>query len=589
MELTASLPNLSRPDDLREKLRSYWRRRATFFIVASLLLLVAVLLSVCLPSTYQSSATILIEQQEIPQDLVRSAITSFADQRIQVISQRVMTTQNLLSLIDRYTLYPDIRQSKPREVLLQRMRDDIGLHMISAQVIDPRSGSPTHATIAFNVSYQNHSPDLALKVANDLTTLYLNENLTSRAQSAQQTSTFFADEATAQQARIDEIDKKVAIFKKQNRAKLPELNQLNVNTTDRTESELRDVDNRISSIDSQRLLLEAQLAQINPTSQVYSDTGQRVMSTEDRLKALKSQLAGFKAKYAPGHPDIISTEREVAGLEKEVKSGDETSNIARELTAAKSRLALAQQRYTAEHPDVIKAQHEVEDLEKKLAAQPARTTRDKEAEHADNPPYLQVKGQIDALSVERRAAEARRDALEAKLSDYESRLSGAPAVERDYRQLLRDLDNAQAKYQQLRAKQYEVNTSQDLETERKGERFTMIEPPLPPEKPISPNRILILAMGIVLSLGAGVGAVVLKDTLDPCVRGVQDLRQLVHVPPLVAIPVMLTQSERRTRRRILIFSIQGVLIAIAGTLLLVHLFVRPLDILWIQLLRRFGV
>src|ERR1700735_1752054 len=168
--------------DTRERLLAYWRRRGTFYVVASAAGIVAILLAAFLPATYQAAATILIEQQEIPQELVRSVITSFADQRVQVISQRVMTSQNLLSLIDRYNLYPKIRQKDPREGLLQKFRDDIGMKMISADVIDPRSGRPTQATIAFSVSYQNRSPDLALRAANELTTLYLNETLTPRTQ-----------------------------------------------------------------------------------------------------------------------------------------------------------------------------------------------------------------------------------------------------------------------------------------------------------------------------------------------------------------------------------------------------------------------
>src|SRR5260370_34194270 len=119
-----------------------------------------------------------MEQQEIPQDLVRSVITSFADQRVQVISQRVMTTQNLLSLVDRYNLYPDIRRTQPREVLLVKLRSDIGMRMISADVIDTPSGRPAQASLALSVSYQSRSPDLALKVAKELTSLYLSENLT---------------------------------------------------------------------------------------------------------------------------------------------------------------------------------------------------------------------------------------------------------------------------------------------------------------------------------------------------------------------------------------------------------------------------
>src|ERR1700722_5001037 len=149
------ITNIAPSVDLLSKLRQYWRRRWTILLVAGIVMALTVTLALLLPPTYTSGATILIEQQEIPQELVRSAVTSFADQRVQVISQRVMTTQNLLALIERYDLYPDIRESKPREVLLQTMRNDIAMKMISADVIDPRSGRPTQATIAFSISYQN--------------------------------------------------------------------------------------------------------------------------------------------------------------------------------------------------------------------------------------------------------------------------------------------------------------------------------------------------------------------------------------------------------------------------------------------------
>lgn len=576
-------------EDFREKLRAYWRRRPTFFLTASVCLLATVLLAVLLPPTYRTGATILIEQQEIPQDLVRSAITSFADQRIQVISQRVMTTQNLLTLINRYNLYPDIRANKPREVLIQRMRDDIALKMISADVIDPRSGHPTQATIAFTVTYQSESPVLALKVANDLTSLYLNENLTSRTEMAQQTSTFFDEQAKEQQTRIVALDKKLAEFKEKHKDQLPELESLNLQVSDRTESELRDVENHLSAIEAQRIVLEAQLAQISPTALVFSDTGVRVMNTEDRLKNLKSLLAGYKARYAPDHPDVVNTEREVAGLEKEVKAEDGTSDIARQLEDAKARLAQAQEKYAPDHPDVIHLQHVVADLEKSLAAEPDAGNLTKAKQHADNPAYIQVQGQISSLDAERKSSELKRDELRAKLDDYEHRLAAAPIVERDYRALARDLENAQLEYQRLRAKQSDVQVSESLELERKGERFTMIEPPLPPEKPVSPNRILILAMGLVLSLGAGVGAVMLRDSADPSIRGATDLRRLLSVAPLAAIPIIPTEAETRRRRRVQRYSWQGAVVGIIGLALCVHFLVRPLDILWLSLARRFGM
>src|SRR6202048_2435118 len=329
---TVMSPGADRPSvDLRERWLAYWRRRGTFCTVAAVSALATAAFAALLPSTYRSTATILIEQQEIPQELVRSVITSFADQRVQVISQRVMTTQNLLSLIDRYNLYPDIRRSQPREVLLDKLRSDIGMRMISADVIDPRSGRPTQATIAFSVSYQSRSPDLALKVANDLTSPYLNENLTSRTQLRQHTAPFFSEASARQAPHIADLDKSLTAFKQKHSNDLPELVQLNLQTMERTELELHDAQNKLDALDSQRVLLEAQLAQINPTSQVFSDTGQRVMGPEDRLKALKSQLASYKARFAPGHPDIVSTEREVEGLESQVKSDDDTGDRLREL------------------------------------------------------------------------------------------------------------------------------------------------------------------------------------------------------------------------------------------------------------------
>jgi uncharacterized protein involved in exopolysaccharide biosynthesis len=575
--------------DLREKLRSYWRQRRAFFIVATLGVALTLALALLLPPTYQAGATILIEQQEIPQELVRSAVTSFADQRVQVISQRVMTTQNLLALIERYDLYPDIRVSKPREVLLQKMRDDIAMKMISADVIDPRSGRPTQATIAFSVSYKSHSAELALKVANDLTSLYLNENLTSRTQMAEQTSSFFAEEAKRLQQRIVELDNQLSDFKQKHADRLPDQLLLNEQMSERTELDLHDAENRISALDSQKVLLLAQLAQVNPTMQVFSDTGQRVLSPEDRLTTLKSQLAEYQARYSPGHPDVVATEREVAGLEKQVKADDGTGDLARKLEEAQGQLAAAKQKYAPDHPDVVRLTHLVEELQKDVAAQPATGVPGRVRAHPDNPAYIQIQGQLDSVSVERESAIKKRDELRALLDDYEHRIAQAPAVERQFREIARDLDSAQLKYQEMLSKQTEAQVSQNLEVEHKGERFTMIEPPLPPEKPISPNRFLILAMGLFLSISLGAGAAVAGDNLDTSVRGVRDVRMLLAVPPLAAIPHIGTQAERRRRRRTKLLAWMGGLVGLAALLAVIHFLVRPLDVVWLSLLHRFGL
>jgi uncharacterized protein involved in exopolysaccharide biosynthesis len=575
--------------DLRERLHAYWRRRTLFFIVVSVAAVLTVLLALLLPSTYQASGTILIEQQEIPQDLVRSVITSYADERVQIISQRVMTTQNLLSLIERYDLYPEIRQKEPREVLLAKFREDIGMHMISADVIDPRSGRPTQATIAFAVSYKSRSPDLALKVANELTTLYLNENLTSRTTLAEQSAAFFSEESNLEAQNIAELDKKLATFKEAHHDELPELDQLNTQEIERTELDLREAENRVAALDSQRVLLQAQLAQISPNTQVYTDSGQRVFGPEDRLKALKSQLASYKAKYAPDHPDVISTQREVDGLEKEVAAEDQTGDRLRQLSEAKAQLAAALEKYSPEHPDVVRLKHTIDALEKDVEQDAAAGAPQIADRHADNPVWIQVKGQIDSTEVDRVAAIKKRDELHAKLEEYERRAAAEPEVEREYHAMARDLDSAQRKYEEMLSKQTEVKVSENLETERKGEKFTLIEPPQPPEKPISPNRSLILVLGFVFSVALGVGALVAREAFDASVRGPTDIRLLLEVPALASIPVILTRADRSRHKLKLGLSLSGSAAVLVLAVAMLHFFVKPLDVVWTILLRRLGM
>src|SRR5262245_18718334 len=154
-------------------------RRRAFLIPLLVLTVVTVVVAFVWPSVYRSTATILIEQQEIPISLIPSTVTSFADERLHVIGQRVMTSANLLGIVQKFDLYPD-DADEPPEVLVDELHDDIEVAPVSADVVDPRNGRPTQVTIAFTVSYEHESPELAYRVASELTSLYFNENLKSR-------------------------------------------------------------------------------------------------------------------------------------------------------------------------------------------------------------------------------------------------------------------------------------------------------------------------------------------------------------------------------------------------------------------------
>lgn len=581
------------------------RRRRPLLLVSVGVLLLAALAAMFWPPRYSATGTILIEQQELPSELVRATISSYASQRVQVISQRVMTTDNLMNIIQRYGLYANLRKRRPREEIIKEMRGDTALQMISADVIDPRDGRPTKATIAFSVTYSSPSAELASKVANELVSLYLQQNIESRQRSSRDAAVFLTGESVRLDKDIKELQARIADFKEKHADELPELTQLNMQKMTRVEEEIRDTDSQLRSLDQQVTYLDAQLAQINPTAQVYSSTGERVQSPADRLKYVRTEYARAMALYSVDHPDVKRLKREMEGLEaaaaldaNTVKS--EANDDRRQLEDAQTQLASARQRYSPDHPDVVRLERLVASLQNRVPTQtsgPPVATPSSEAEladrpvsaSADNPPYIQIRAQREAAASQIRALHKKRDELQATLVGLEKHLARTPVVERDYTAMLRDLDSAQSEYRQARQKQMQAQTAENLEVERKGERFTLIEPPFTPQEPTSPNRPLIVIFGLMFALSAGFGTVVLLEATDASVRGPHDLRALLTSPPLATIPVMLTALDRRRLRRWRTTALLGAAASFVVALVLIHVFYRPLDVLWAVALRRVGI
>jgi polysaccharide biosynthesis transport protein len=516
--------------------RALRRRMVPMLLTAAAILALAVLAALLWPPTYRSTGTILIEQQEMPEDFVRSAVSSYADQRVQVISQRVMTSANLLEIIGKYNLYPDDRRIKAREAIVANMREDIKLNMISADVVDPRQGRATKATIAFSVSFEHRSAQVAAAVANELTSLYLRENLESRKQQAAGTADFLGTEATRIGAQVTELEQKIAAFKSKNENALPEYAQLNVQLASRAQDDLRELDSRIRSLDQQIVFLDAQLATISPTASLYGDTGQRVMGTRDQLNLLRSQYAAAVGTYSPNHPDVIKLKRQIEGLENELGSQDSFRDLSRRLEQARADLAAVSQTHTKDHPDVVRLSRLVNSLEDQLSKVPSSPAAPVRGHDPDNPAYIQIKASRHAAEVERASLLAQREQQRARIEELERRSAATPAIERDYTALMRDLDIAKKQYGEIQQKQMEAQLASNLETERKGERFSLIEPPLEPQKPVSPNRALIVVMGVVLALGAAIGLMLLLEALDTRIRGRDDLIALLSAPPLAVIP-----------------------------------------------------
>ncbi len=573
--------------ELSDYLDAFRRRRVLFLGVAGLLVIVATLSAFFLPPKYESTAIIQIEQQEVPQDLVRSTITTFADQRVQMIGQRTRSASNLERIIDKFDLYSEELRRDGLEKVLVRMRKAIGLEMISADVMDPRSGRPVQANIAFRLSYEYANPGMAQRVANELVELYLSENQKNRTRLASETATFLAEESEKLQRRINNLENRLADFKESHVGALPEQMSLNLQLMERIDNQLLEIDREMRSLDERQVYLEAQLSQIEPGSAVFNDDGKRILAPADRLRALETEFTVVSSRYTDRHPDYRRLHSEIEKLRAELGGG---GGIAyEELQRAKAALLEARQKYSDEHPDIVTLQRAVETIEAELAAKPQTPTF---APPADTPPsnpaYIQLKAQLDALLTERRSLKATRETLREKLDSLQEQLMNTPQVEREYRSISREYQSALQQYSETRARHMEAQLAESLEKGRKGERFSVIEPPRLPIEPISPNRTAIVLLGLILAIGIAGGTVILAESLDNSIHGVNALRRLVGDTMIVSVPMILTDAEVRRERLAKVSAVTGAILIVPAVFVAVHFAYRPLDVLWFKVIRKLG-
>lgn len=614
--------------DLSDYVQVLRRRKGLIFSVMALILTTSLGFAFGMPAIYRSTATILIEQQEVPQDFVRTLVTSYAEQRIQVISQKILSTKNLITLIEKYNLYHDARKVDPIESVIEKMRENIKLEMVSADVVDPRSGQARSATIAFTLSFEDHSAKLAQSVANELVTLFLNENIRNRTETAIEASTFLSAEGDKLRNTISALEAKLAQFKEENAEALPELAELNMQMMNRTEQEILEVKRQITALNERKIYLAAELAQqpetideqrYNPSYDIQRQKYEMALQKhqfemqrrarignepDTRLEALQTEYLAAVSKYSTGHPDVQRLKREIDSLKVEVGvSSSDTTAIDIRIKGLEAQLSSARERYSADHPDVRRYERELAQLESQRNADVVKFNKSSSSNFPSynvtqpqfltktrpNPAHVQLKAQLDAADSDLASLNNKIGELEAKYSDYELRLTKTPQVEREYRDLVRDFDTASAKYREITSKQLEAQLAQSLESERKGERFTLIEPPLLPEEPYKPNRLAIAFLGLVFSFAGGIGAASMAEALNDSVRGRHGVLEMLGETPLAVIPYIETLEDVRKRvlhRSLITFGMITTVI-VAGVL--IHFYYMPLDVFWFKSLRKFGI
>lgn len=525
------------PIHLSDYLAVLKRRRRQVLYTAVAVFAIFAVLAVALPTVYRSTAKLLIEEQQIPPDLVPSTVTGYVSQRIRVIETRVLKPEHLVHVARSVGLYADDLEAGDEQGVVGKMRGNITTETVSANVTDPRSGRSGMATIAYNVSFDAPTPELAQKTAEQLAALYIRENQKVRTQKAERTSGFLGEEEERLRQHIDELETKLAAYKEKYSGRLPELMNLNMQLFERTERELEELEHQIVNLEERKMQLQSQLALIEP------HTGN---SPGGRLREVQTQYMTAAAVYAPDHPDVVRLKRELDTLRKQTGVPDSRAPLEQQYNKARGELDALREKYADDHPDVARLKKSVASLEARLRKADGAPVG--MALRPDNPAYVSVQTQLDAVVLSLRAAQEQKLRAKEKLEEYEGRLVQTPRVEQEGLALQREYESAVKKYREIKQNLMGAELAVELERGQQGEHYSLLEPPELPGAPHRPNRRAFLLLGLVLGMGTGVGYASVAEYMDRTVRGRRALRALVDAPLLAAIPYIPNGGDPGFRR-----------------------------------------
>ncbi|GAB6095189.1 hypothetical protein JCM14469_14410 [Desulfatiferula olefinivorans] len=505
------------------------RRKSALLIPFFIIMTAGLLLAFLLPSHYRATATILIEEQEIPQEFVMATVNSFAEQRLEMIKQRIMSYGNLLKLIEAHGLYRDLRDRWTTEEIVDKMRDDIHVNTISTEIMDRRTGRATVATIAFTLSYEGKTPGSVHAVTSALTTLFLEENLKVRTRQTEETTRFFEDEINKVKDELFGLNEEISAFKEKNYLSLPEYTTITMQLLDSADKTQEQLVERLKTLREREHYLEAQISLMSPDMEFNSDAR--------RLEELKVLLISLTSKFSDEYPDVINTRDEIRRLTEKLNAGKGRS----EDTANRT---------------------------------------------PDNPTYISYAAQLSGARSEIDSLLRQIGDVQSKKREYESRIGASANIEGRYKSLLAEQANHTRKLDDLTQKLMEAKVAHGLEKDQKGERFTLIDPARMPEKPFKPKRIVIMIIGLIFGLGLGAGTAAAAEFLDDTVRKPQELVRMTGIPVLGEIGVIYSRMDRERiqKRRITLWA--GAVLTPLVSVLIFHFFIMDLYVFWAKLARK---
>jgi uncharacterized protein involved in exopolysaccharide biosynthesis len=516
------------------------RRLKLFILIFALIMAVAMVVAVALPPIYSSKATILIEAQQIPDEYVKSTITSYAEHRLELLTREILSYSALKDIIQEFDLYPNYVEKGKIGLAVSKMGSMVEVEPISSKV-----GIKSY-TVAFILSYEGYDPQKTFAVVDRLSKLYLKKESEDREKQAAATTGFLENELANLKQLIDEHEKKISQFKLRHIEELPGSAAANLSTLQRLERESDQINGRIRSLQDRKIYLKGQLANIEPLRPIQTDSGKLASNPQERLRTLRLNLIRARARLSEKHPDIKKMTSEIAELERQVGRTDVTVVKVKQLRTLRAELTALKARKGDKHPDVISLEKQINGLAKEVdSLLSEKAMADMSKQKPDNPAYIHIRTQIVSADLEIKNLSEDVAQLSESIKNYRRRVEMAPVVEQEFNELTLDYNNAKVRYNEISDKLLKARVAQEMEVQQQGEHFSITDPAYVPSSPSKPNRMAIMLLGVVLSLGAGFGGAAFREATDNTIKSGSELIQFKGVDLLTTMPYTPTAEESR--------------------------------------------
>jgi polysaccharide chain length determinant protein (PEP-CTERM system associated) len=475
-----------------------------------------------LPKTYRASTLILVQAQKVPESYVRPTLTESVPERLNNISQEILSRTRLERVIKEFNLYPDMLSKLHMEEIVDRMKTKIEVRVQRQN--------------AFSISFEGTEPETVMQVTNKLASMFIEENLRSREARVEGTAEFIAKELQTMESNLRKRENAVRQYKEKNLGQLPGQLEANLRILDRLQQQFKTTSDNLSAAEQRIVLLQSQIEQLMdrqskreslattlpakttfPQGENIHAEGGAEESLLAQLNALKRDLANAEFKYTGSHPDVVELKRKIATLEPRVKRlQEERERRLRELKERREEMTAGGKSQEAASPLLDPATERL---------------------------ITQYQEQFKEAQLEANRLKEEMGNLKEQIALYQRRIEETPKREQELVQLNRDYDILKLYYQSLVDKKYQSQMAGNLERKQQGEQFRILDPARLPEKPFKPNRNNLLILGGFFGLAIGLGLAWFRESMDRSFYEVSDLENYLELPVLATI-LNLNEEEK---------------------------------------------